>query len=214
MRISKNLFLLGVLLVLVISACRKKDLEDEFYTWVDNPVVFDPNLIEPESTGSAKCNNGKYDFSKGEGGVDCGGDCTPCNFETPCLNVDRDEMSVSGQMLGFKYEKTETEGGNKIFIEFTQMSGGVNKFFITMDADALNASERMLETKNNSTSVDSYFCHMFYNSVVSGDFNVVENYNAYIVEVNGDKYLTFCSVLFRNEAGNAFSGSGSFKLGE
>jgi hypothetical protein len=212
MGISKNFLLLGLLMILVITACRKKELEDEFYTWVDDPVIFDPDLIEP--VGSGKCNNGKYDFSKGEGGVDCGGECVPCNFETRCLNVDRDEMTISGQLLGFKYEKKDDQAGNKRLFEYTQRSGGTNKFFFTVDIDALLSSERELQTVSSNTTVDSYFCHLSYNSVVSGDFNVVDDYTAYIVEENGEKYLTFCGVLFRNAAGNAFSGSGSFKLGE
>lgn len=175
---TKNLLIASLVLIVVASACRKKELEDEFYTWVKDPVIFDPDLIESNtSSGSGKCNNGQYDFFEGEGDVDCGDACVPCNFTTPCLDEYIDQFFTGGAALEFLFDKKYDVENNGLFLIFNQRSEETIKIKINFSATVLDVSNRKLTTTNDYAKVDSNVCCISYRSLNSDDFITNEDFN-------------------------------------
>ncbi len=200
-----NLLLCVCMTVLVsLSACRDKELLDEYEDWIGNPT-------ENTSTPSF-CFNNEYDFYEGESDIDCGDDCEPCSFTTPCLNVSKNEFVLDGYSHPYDRDTTILNNSNIITYTYAEADGGNTTFTILLDSTALRTSERKLETGHYSDRAEAYLIKLTYTSFFGGYIYANDGFDAYLVERNNEQFITFCDVTFFSQSGNPFTASGSFKL--
>ena len=192
------------ILLFSLSACRDKTLLDEYDEWLGESENFDPF--------AEGCENGSYDFYDGEGDIDCGGNCEPCVFDTPCLNVNQDMFIQNSAETNYDAGTSSLNSDNELVYRFAESDGGLNSLTISIDSIALRSNQRRLETTEYYERASERKITMSFNSYFNGSFYANDSHEVFIEEKNNQSYLTFCNVEFYSFNGLDFIASGSFKL--